>query len=100
MHAIRIVSPDSVAVMRAVSSPYVFSSVNTRKPNRYPPNATDGSGKSKLNFMYERPRGGIKISLVDVSSMMSPGLCVTPDTSATAGNGSASSPSRGAPPVS
>ena len=45
----------------------MFSSVKTRKPKRSPPNATDGSGKSKLNFMNARPRGGTNTSLVDVS---------------------------------
>src|SRR5689334_15396833 len=71
VHVSRIVSPVSDAVMRDASSPYVFSSVNTRNPKRYPPNATDGSGKSKLNFMYASPRGGTKTSLVDVSGSTS-----------------------------
>src|SRR5690349_4590296 len=74
VHVSRIVSPVSDAVMREASSPYVFSSVNTRKPNRYPPNATDGSGKSKLNFMYASPRGGTNTSLVDVSGRTSAAL--------------------------
>ena len=62
-----------VACIFVRSRPYVFSSVNTRKPNRYAPNTTDGSGKSKLNFMKPRPRGGMKISLVDERSTMLPG---------------------------
>src|SRR5258708_4022468 len=48
--------------------PYVFSGVKTRNANSYPPNATDGSGKTKLNFWKERARGGTKTPLVDVRS--------------------------------
>src|SRR6266576_889330 len=66
-------SPVASAVMVLASSAYVFSRVNTRNPKRNPANSTDGSGKSKLNFMNARPRGGINTSLVEVSGRMGGG---------------------------
>src|SRR5687768_4239257 len=74
----RMASPDSSAVVRDASSPYVFSSLKTRNPNRRPPNATAGSGKSKLNFMNARPRGGTNTSLVEVSGTTSTGTAGGP----------------------
>jgi hypothetical protein len=53
-------------------NPYVFSAVNNKKLNRCPPNATAGSGKSKLNFIHESPRGGMNTSLVEYKSMIAP----------------------------
>src|ERR1043166_5586853 len=50
----------------------MFSSLKTRKPKRYGPKLTTGSGKSKLNFMYPFPRGGMNTSLVEARSLIAP----------------------------
>src|SRR5437868_6353578 len=81
-------SAEPLAFMRLRSSPYVFSSVKTKKAKRWSPKTTDGSGKSKLNFMNERPRGGMNTSLVEDSSTMSPGA-YTSRTSTTVGSAAA-----------
>jgi len=85
VQVMRSVSPVSAAVVRDASRPYVFSSVKTRNPNRSPPNATDGSGKSKLNFMNACPRGGTNTSLVDVSGSTSAAFATEPASGAARG---------------
>lgn len=66
-HSMRMPPALATAVVFAPSSAYAFSRVNTRNPNRWPSNATDGSGKSTLNLLKPRPRGGTKTSLLQVS---------------------------------